>query len=72
MIGISDVITGVVAVIVGSVLIGLVAVPIVNSVIDEIADGNDVLKTLLGMTLIMLAVTLLIFPIYLLSKSTDR
>ena len=72
MIGISDIITGVIGVIIGAILIGLVAVPIVNSVIDEMAAGDDVVKTLLGMALILLAVTLLVFPIYLLSRSADR
>lgn len=72
MIGISEVITGVVAVIIGVVLIGLVALPIINSVIDQMADGNDVLKTLFGMAAIMLGVVILVFPIYLLSKSGDR
>ena len=72
MIGINDIITGVLGVIIGSVMIGLVAVPIVNSVIDEVADGNPTVATLLGIAVVLLCVTLIAFPIYMLTRSAKE
>ena len=71
MIGIDQIITIVVGVIVGAVLIGLVAVPIVDLVIDSMAEGNDMVKTMLGIAVVLLGVTIVVFPLYYLSKS-DR
>lgn len=72
MIGINDIITGVLGVIIGSVMIGLVAVPIVNSVIDEMADGNPTVATLLGISLVLLCICLIAFPIYMLTRSAKE
>lgn len=70
MIGINDIVTGVIGVIIGTVLIGLVAVPIVNTVIDDMGEGDDTIKTLLGIAVMLLCVTLIAFPIYMLTRGT--
>lgn len=72
MIGINDIVTSVIGVILGSVMIGLVAVPIVNIVINDMAEGNDTVKTLLGIAVVLLCVTLIAFPIYMLTKSSKN
>lgn len=72
MIGINDIVTGVIGVIIGSVMIGLVAVPIVNTVINDMAEGNETVKTLLGIAVVLLCVTLIAFPIYMLTKSSKN
>ena len=70
MIGINDIVTGVLGTIIGAVMIGLVAVPIVNSVISEMGEGNDTVATLLGIAVVLLCVTLIAFPIYMLTRSS--
>ena len=72
MIGINDIITGVIGVIIGIVMIGLVAVPILNTVIDEMAEGDDTVKMLLKIAVMLLCVTLVAFPIYMLSRGSKE